>query len=106
MSLDDTLRLAQLLNAYAADVVRIDAQLGERDARMASLEADNTILREIVSALLTGCHRLIDVVRYQKRALNTYTREREITYAEEIRAIDQMVTARLSAVDPPVEHHL
>ena len=51
-----------LLNLYAEDVVQLDA-------RIADVQADNAILRELVSVLLTRCHDLIVLVREQQRRL-------------------------------------
>jgi hypothetical protein len=91
-----------LLNAWADDVVRLEQRVDEQQAAIASLEqclAERQALlatyRELTSILLTACHRLIAVVRRQKRALNTYTRTRETTYAQEIRAIDQSIVEHL-----------
>jgi hypothetical protein len=49
--------------------VQFEAQLAERDARTADVEADNAILRELVRALLTRCHDLLVLVREQQRRL-------------------------------------
>jgi hypothetical protein len=79
--------LETVLTAYADTVVKLEE-------RVRDVEGERDVYRELLCAALAKCHRLLALVRVQRRNLNDRTRNREHTYAQELCDIDAWIDSK------------
>jgi hypothetical protein len=77
-----------VLAAYAEDVTRLEI-------RVADLESERDIYRELACEALTRVRALTALVHTQHRALNDRTREIEVALAQETIAVNHWLEAQL-----------
>ena len=85
-------RAAQLLDAYAYDVVQLEARIEE-------LEAGRDSYRELAIVSLARLRRLTEIIRTQRRCLNDRTREYDLAVCAELVAIDRWLEEQLGRSD-------
>ena len=77
----------RVLAVYADTVLALEQ-------RVRDVQSERDAYRELLQAALAKCHRLLALVRVQRRNLNDRTRDREQTYAEELCDIDAWIDSK------------